>query len=117
MTRHTIVAQPTVRFRVPGLEDLESADPKIEVVFDYTPGYPATGPSYDSGGEPGSGAEVELVSAKLLDGDGLDPDQKTVNEWAQDWLNDDGYDLACQLAEDEQGPDPDAAYDRMRDDR
>ena len=116
MTTHTIEAQPTIRFRVPGLVDLESADPLIEIEFTYLPGYPAMGPSYASGGEPGAGPELELVSAKLLDGDGLDPGQKQVEEWAADWLNDKGYDIACRHAEREQGPDPDAWLERKWDD-
>jgi hypothetical protein len=115
-TRHTIEAQPHVKFRVPGLEDLESADPLIEVEYTYLPGYPATGPTYYSGGEPGQGPELDLISAKLLAGDGLDPDQKQVEEWARDWLDDAGYDIACRHAEDGQGPDPDAWLDAKRDD-
>lgn len=83
--------------------------------YRYTPGYPATGPSYDSGGEPGAGAEVELVSAELVDGDGLDPRQEQVMDWAQDWLDSDsGYAQACAAAEGEQGPYPDDLRDQKR---
>jgi hypothetical protein len=89
----------------------EVAYPTIEIEYSYLPGYPATGPSRYSGGEPGAGAELDFVSAKLLDGDGLDPEQKTVEEWARDWLDDDGYDAACQHAEEGRQPDPDDARD------
>jgi hypothetical protein len=114
---HIIRAEVEVRFRVPGLEDLENATLKMDIEFSYTPGYPATGPSYSSGGEPGAGAEVEFIRAELIDGDGIDPPRAQLDDWAEDWLLGDGYDAACALAEDESGPDPDAGYERMRDDR
>jgi hypothetical protein len=34
-----------------------------------------------------------------------------LEEWARDWLDDDGYDTACQHAEEERQPDPDDAWD------
>lgn len=117
MSRHTIRAEPEIRFIPVGCTDFEHAYPKLDIEYDYTPGYAATGPSYDSGGEPGAGAELSLIHAKLIDGDGLDPRDSQIAEWAEDWLNDDGYDRACRLAEDESGPDPDEGYERMRDDR
>lgn len=118
MTRHIIRAEVEVKFTPVGMTDLECAYPKIEIEFSYTPGYPEQGPSYDSGGEPGAGAEIDFISATIRDGDGdgLDPSQEQINDWARTWIEDDGYDAACRVAEDEQGPDPDAAYEAMRDD-
>lgn len=114
---HTITAEISVLFSFPGLPDdeRESANPKLEIEYSYKPGAP---PSFNinDGGDPGWPAEIELISAKLLDGDGLDPEPAQVNEWALNWLHGDGYDEACGHAEDDRKPDPDAAYEQARDD-
>ena len=46
----------------------DEAETPISVEYTYIPGYPPTGPSYESGGEPGTGPEVEIVRAWRLDG-------------------------------------------------
>lgn len=114
---HTIRAEPEIRFIPIGCTEHEHAYPTLDIEFEYQAGRPATGPTFWSGGEPAEGAELDLIHVTLIDGDGLDPTDAQLAEWAEDWLNDGGYDRACQLAEDESGPDPDAAYERMRDDR
>ena len=93
MSKHTITAEIEVKFRIPGMpeDEHEVAYPKVEIVYTFTRGSPEV--RYQSNGDPGWPAdpdEVELVSAKLVDGDGLGPDQKQVDEWAQDWLDDAG---------------------------
>lgn len=40
----------------------------IRVRYTFTPGYPETGPSYASGGDPAQGPEIEIEAATLLDG-------------------------------------------------
>ena len=119
MSNHTMLAECEVKFRPVSLEDFETAYPKIEIEFSYLPGYPAQGPSYYSGGEPAAGAEVGFISATMVDpGDLYDATQSQIDDMARDYLDSDhGYNQACRVAEGEQGPDPDAAYDRMRDDR
>lgn len=49
MSRHTIEAEITIT---------------VEIEYEYEPGYPAIGPSYASGGEPGAAAEVSLIHTR-----------------------------------------------------
>ena len=71
----------------------------VEITYHYTPGRPARGPSYASGGEPPDPPEVEFLSAKF--GAKLDKDlQERLDEWAEDLLQGDGYDDAVSNAED-----------------
>jgi len=100
-TRHTMISDLNVRFRPIGMVDMENATIRVQIDYSYTPGVPARGPSYYSGGEPAEGAEVSVLDATLLDGDGLDPPRSVLLDWCQDFLDDDGYDKACEIAEDE----------------
>ena len=121
MRTFSIRTEVAVRFTFPGLADseYEVAHPTLDIQFTYTPGSPARGPSYSSGGEPADPAEVEIISAKIFKPDGLGtPDDATVMDWANGWLDTDaGYNEACNAAETQMQPDPDEAYERMRDDR
>lgn len=77
------------------------AEVECDIVFNFTPGAGPTGPSYDSGGEPSYGAEVELVSVKanLLDmGAFQDLHQKDLEDLVSDWLQGDGYAEALAIA-------------------
>jgi hypothetical protein len=72
---------------------------EVEITFTYTPGSPAQGPSYASGGQPADPAEVEFMSARPVAGELLLPEmQKPLDDWAADWLSDKGYDKACEEA-------------------
>lgn len=115
---YTITAERMVSFTFPGLAEgeRESTEIKLEIEYTYSPGLPERGPSYSSGGEPAEPAEVSLVLAKLLDGNGLAPDDAQVQEWADEWLQGDGFDAACQHAEEASQPDPDYLYEMNRDD-
>jgi hypothetical protein len=42
------------------------------------------------------------------------PAPKYLQEWAEQWLNGDGYDDAAQKAEDDRQPDPDRCYHEPR---
>jgi hypothetical protein len=105
MSKHTMIAEIERRFTFPGLADgeYEVAYPKIEITYRYLPGSPAV--YYQRNGDPGwpaEPAEMEVISAKLIDGDGLTPTAKEVEEWASEWLDDDsGYRLACENADQE----------------
>ena len=98
-TRHTIKAEIEVHFQLSGMPDdeREVAYPEIEITYDFSPGCPAR-IRYDENDHPAESPEVEVISAKLLDGDGLDPTQDQVWQWAEVWLDGDGFDRACEQA-------------------
>lgn len=111
MTRHTIAAEFTVLFTPVSLTEVENATIKAEIDYFYELG---DGSSWS---DPGHGAELSVLDARLIDGDGIDPDRATLLDWCQTWIEDEGYDRACREAEDDREPDPDAAYEAMRDRR
>jgi hypothetical protein len=102
VTQHTIVAEIKRYFQLAGMPDdeREVAYPTVEIAFTYKRGSPAV--MYQRNGDPGwpaEPAEIELVSAKLVNGDGLMPTPDQLNDWAQDWLDSDsGYSLAVDAA-------------------
>jgi hypothetical protein len=123
MTTHTIRAQVEVKFRPIGMEDFEIAYPTLDIEFDYVPGRPAFTPRGEYAPiDPPDPAEVSFRSAKLIDGDGLDPfmgplGQQTVDDWASDYLDtDEGYEAAIEAAENDRQPDPDYERDKRLDD-
>jgi hypothetical protein len=122
MSTHTIRAEVEVKFRPTGCEDMESAFPTLDIEFDYSPGRPAFIPRGEYAPiDPPEPAEVSFRSAKLIDGDGLDPSfaapnpQSVIDGWASDYLDsDDGYRAACDYAEEDRLPDPDYEYEKRR---
>ena len=119
MSQHTITAEHQVSFTFPGLaeDERETAYPTLAITYRFSPYRPAHTPRGEYAPiDPPEPAEVELISATLINGDGLDPTDQQVQEWAQNWLDGNGYDLACDQAERDNVPDPDEAYERMRDD-
>ena len=116
MTHHTLTAELEIRFTPTGCTETEVAYPTIEIAYTYLPGSPQRGPTYWSGGEPADPAEVELVSARLIDGDGLDPDAKQIDDWAQGYLDSDrGYEAACREAAASEAEARAEAYDTRND--
>jgi hypothetical protein len=115
---HTITAEIEVHFRICDMpmDEHETEYLEIEIEYSFTPGCPEQGPSYASGGEPASPDEIGFISAKLVDGKGLSPTQEQVNEWAEAWIYDDGYDKAVENASSDNEPDWDAVRDAQRDD-
>ena len=103
MQKYTILAEIERKFQLAGMPDdeREVAYPTVDVTFTYKRGSPAV--MYQRNGDPGwpaEPAEVELVGAKLIDGDGLQPTPDQLNDWAQDWLdNDAGFNLAVEYAQ------------------
>jgi hypothetical protein len=112
----TICAEIEARFTFPGLADgeHETAYPTVEIQYSFVRGYPATGPSFSCAGEPGAPDEVDLISARLIDGDGLTPTDDQIHDWARKWLQEDGYAEACAHAK--QGHDPDDLLQQRIDD-
>lgn len=94
------------------------ACPCLEIEFSYSPGNP--GCWYQRNGDPGwppEPAEVEVIKARLISGDGLTPSDADVAKWAADYIeSDDGFAFACEGAEADRTPDPDDERDRRRDD-
>ena len=115
MTRHTISTELEVTFVPARLTESETEYPKIEITYNFTAGDPGSGPSYSSGGEPPTGAELEVVSVKVVDACGITMGSKWWEEKAQEWLDNDGYERACDEAETDNIPDPDAKYEASRD--
>lgn len=71
--------------------------PVVLIEYSFLPG---AAPIFNEvyGGDPGYPAEVDLISAKLIDGDGTVPTQQQITDWAFDWLHGDGFDMACREA-------------------
>lgn len=112
---HTITAEVEARFTFPGLADgeHETAYPTVEIQYAFVRGSPATRPSFSCPGEPADPDEVDLISARLVDGDGITPTEDQIHEWAREWLHGDGYHEACAHAK--RGPDPDDLLQQRRD--
>lgn len=51
-------------------EGEQERDVILDIYFDFTAGYPETGPTYSSGGEPGEGPTVELNRVRCTEVDG-----------------------------------------------
>lgn len=100
---HTMEADVEVRFTFPGLEPRENEIeyPTLEITFSYLPDRPAFTPRGECAPiDPPEPAEVEFVSAKLIDAKGLTASQDRVNEWARGYLDSDaGYWHACEVAD------------------
>jgi len=103
MTNHTVLAEIERKFQLAGMPDDEHevAYPTAEITFTYKRGSPAV--MYQRNGDPGwpaEPAEIEFISAKLVNGDGLRPTQDQLDDWAQDWLDSDaGFNLALEEVE------------------
>lgn len=100
-------------------ETMGDWDNDYTITFSYVRGAGPTGPSYDSGGDPGWPAEISFVSITPDAGDHgafSDMAQQGLEDWAQMWL-DEHYDECIESAEADLQPDPDAARDARIDDR
>lgn len=102
-SKHTIDAEIEVKFKPAGMglpdDEFEVAYTTVRIEYSFSKGSPAV--MYQRNGDPGwpaEPAEVEALDAKLIEGDGLDPTADQVWQWAQDWIDGDGYDLACDNA-------------------
>lgn len=113
-TQHSIVAIRS------GHTDGMDWEAEYRIQFNYVRGAdPIIHPADNA--DPGWPAEVEFVSVKpvigVVDaGAFTDLAQRELDQWAEDWL-DENYVDAVEKAEDDMQPDPDAAYDAMRDER
>jgi hypothetical protein len=82
---HTITAEIEARFTFPGLAEgeHETAYPTIEIQYSFVQGWAGSRPSFSCPGEPPEPDEVDLISARLIAGDGLEPTDERVQEWAR----------------------------------
>ena len=82
------------------VSDDDVAYPVIEITYRYSPGRRAYTPRGEYGPiDPPEPAEVEYVSAELIEGNGLTPLPGQVEQWGQDYIaSDDGYHHACREA-------------------
>lgn len=116
MSKHKITTELEVTVTAYGI-DPEKFCLEVEIEFGYAPGYPETGPTYASGGEPAAPDEIEAHSVKVINAEGIDMPPSWWLERAQDWLDDKGYDAARGEACADNEPDPDDARERAREDR
>ena len=93
--------------------DIEIAGHDLTVEYEIkitSHSYPATGPSYYSGGEPGGGPEFELTVLGLRVHEGAPELEMPV--WLRALITthlaerDDIYDAVCQAEYEDDGPDP-----------
>lgn len=89
MSTHTITAE---------IDCGEEGYPVLEIDYTFTKGSPASVNDID-GGDPGWGAEVDLVAAKVINSDGMALAADQVKAMAEKWLGGVGYDRACDNAE------------------
>ena len=94
MTTHKITTELLISFIPGSMVESETAYPKFEIECEYTPNEAETGPTYACGGTPASPAQIEFISAKVIDGDGIELTPEQVNDYAEEWLCGDGYQAA-----------------------
>ncbi len=104
MSQHTIEAEVEVKFRIPDMpaDERDVAYPTMAITYNYKAGRRAFTPRGEYAPiDPPEPPEVELVGVKLLNGDGLEPEYERLLEWAENWLDDAGFNRACEFAEDD----------------
>jgi hypothetical protein len=121
MTQHSIKAEIEVQFQPAGMQlppdEREVAYPTLEITYSFTKGAPEVRYQRNDGpGHPPEAAEIEVTNVALLDGDGLNPTKGQLWGWAIEWINDKGFDKACESAvEDDEGDRADYENDRCKD--
>ena len=104
--------------------EVEIAGHELIVEWDFkitSHSYPATGPSYASGGEPGGGPEFDLTVLSIRLHNQHADVQLDMPQWLRDIIcthlaeRDDIYDIVCRAEYENGGPDPDDARDAMLD--
>ncbi len=120
MSEHTATVDLTLEHS----HGVASMSLEAVMAFTFVKGYPATGPSYSSGGEPGEPDGLENLRVERLSiittvqrVTATVEEIKDPPKWLTDWVVD-NCDHSILLEEvPPDGPDPDEAYDRMRDER
>lgn len=114
----TITTEIEVKFVPAGCSEEETEYPEIEIEFEYTPGEPELGPTYSSGGTPASSDEISFVSAKLINGAGLEPTPTQIENWGREYLDSDkGYQAAIDEVNERYEADEADYADSRRDER
>ena len=77
------------------------AELEVEITFTYLPGSAPRMWGHD-GGDPGYSAEVEFISAKRVGATNYEDAlmQGAINDWAQNYIDNEGYAEACSIGED-----------------
>ncbi len=90
---------------------IERGDEEIEirVIYDVSPIIPAQGPTYDCGGQPEEGGEVEIISV-THDGKPFDLTEDEEDALVTECINRSGEDMA-----DEAAAEADYRYEQYRD--
>ena len=88
MTQHTLHAEIPYYWPI-GNGERESSRPTVRLTYDYQVGLVP--------GQP----DLALRDVDVLETDGTVP--RDIEGWVEDWLFDEGYDLACEHAELERG--------------
>jgi hypothetical protein len=101
MTTHKITTEIPITFTPAGLVEQETVHPEFEITFEHRPGRPETGPTYACGGTPADPEEIEFISARVIDGDGVNLDAEQTREYAEAWLYDDGYQAALDVVQED----------------
>lgn len=95
MSRHKITALRT------GFTAGMDWEAEYEVTFEFRKGAPQRGPTYFHGGLPADPDEIEAVDIKPAIGS-LDSREKAeALDWADEWLQDAGYDEALAIVADD----------------
>jgi hypothetical protein len=99
----------------------DTLEVELRIFYTWIPGQPQQGPTYASGGEPAEPAELEFHHVEQLitaaPGHGTTWVRTSeFDDWAESYLlGGDGYDKACEQAQEDSQPDPDDARDRAAD--
>jgi hypothetical protein len=97
---HSIQAE--IKVEVLGSGGKEYGYPVLEITYSYTPGCRAR-VNYDENDYPAESAEVEVMDVTLIEDGGLDPIASQLMQWAEDYIQGDGYYRACEEAEADYG--------------
>lgn len=100
MTQHTLHVSIPYYWPI-GNGERESSRPTVRLTYDYQPGFAGCGPRYSHGGIQPDPPDLVLRDVDVLETDGTVP--RDIEGWVEDWLFDEGFDLACEHAELERG--------------
>ena len=105
---HRLIAEIEVPVGT-NIEDIDYIPCKLEITYSYIPGAPdyynrsVGGPG---GWDQGYASEVSLVAARVIQCEASLWDS-TIRDMAEDYLQNEGYEEACTIAEEAGRPDPD----------
>lgn len=108
------------KHHITAIHDPDGDETEVRIHFVLHPYVPMRGPSYASGGEPEEPASIEFDSVQMFVL-GQWVDAPKLDEWAEEYLQDEGLDDAMTTAHDDHVADQEysaeARAERMREDR